>query len=70
MLRYGLEKKKAFHDEKKVNFLSPKNESFPKGLTHGIGQKNQIFFSFIFWKNRLRNNVDLWSEEKQSLSEQ
>ena len=53
MLRYGLEKKKAFHDEKKVNFLSPKNESFPKGLTHGIGQKIQIFSRLFFEKTDL-----------------
>lgn len=53
MLRYGLEIKKAFHNDKKVNFLSPKNEYFPKGLTHGIGQKIKKFSRLFFEKTDL-----------------
>ena len=41
---YGLERKEAFEDDKKVNFLSPKNGYFPKGFTHGFGQKIRNFF--------------------------
>ena len=44
MLSYGLEKKQDFHDDRHVNFVKSKIGYFPKGLTHGFGQKIQIFF--------------------------
>ena len=33
---------------KNAIFLSPKNEYFPKGLTHPLGQKIQNFFLISF----------------------
>ena len=44
MFSYGLEQKKAFGDAKISLFLSPKNGYFPKGFTHGFGQKVDNFF--------------------------
>ena len=44
MFSYGLERKEAFEDDKNVNFLSPKNRFFPKGFTHGFGEKVEDFF--------------------------
>ena len=44
MFSYGLEKKKPFGDDKNFSFLSPKNGYFPKGFTHGFGQKVDNFF--------------------------
>ena len=43
-LRYGLERKEAFEDDKNVNFVKSKKWFFPKGLTHGFGQKIHNFF--------------------------
>ena len=57
MFSYGLERKKTFKDDKNVNFLSPKNGYFPKGFTHGFGQKVDNFFWCVFQQNRPRNNV-------------
>ena len=57
MFRYGLERKEAFEDDKNVNFLSPKNGYFPKGFTHGFGQKVDNLFYCVFQQNRPRNNV-------------
>ena len=42
MLSYGLERKRSF--DKNVNFLRSENGYFPKGLTHGFGQKIHNFF--------------------------
>ena len=44
MLSYGLERKETFEDDKNLNFLSPKNEYFSKGFTHGFGQEIHNFF--------------------------
>ena len=45
MLSYGLERKEAFEDDKKMSiFQSPNNGYFPKGLTHGFSQKIHNFF--------------------------
>ena len=44
MFSYGLERKEAFEDDKNVNFFqSKKNGYFPKGFTHGFGQKIRNF---------------------------
>ena len=43
MVSYGLERKEAVEDDKNVNFLSAKNGYFPKGFTHGFGQKIRNF---------------------------
>ena len=48
MLSYGLERKEAFSDDKNVNFVMSKNGYFPKGFTHGFGQKVQKSFQFVF----------------------
>ena len=44
MFSYGLERKEAVEDAKNSIFLSPKNGYFPKGFTHGFGQKIHNFF--------------------------
>ena len=56
---YGLERKEAFEDDENVNFFKSKkwvfskgvdpwfrskNGYFPKGFTHGFGQKIHKFF--------------------------
>ena len=44
MFSYGLERKEAFEDLIKMSiFLCPKNGYFPKGFTHGFGQKIHNF---------------------------
>ena len=42
---------------------------FFKGKVFSV-KKSKIFTTVFFKKNRLRNNVKLWSKEKQSLSGQ
>ena len=44
MFSYGLERKEAFEDDKNVNSFKSKNGYFPKGFTHGFGQKVDNFF--------------------------
>ena len=45
MLTYALNRKAAFEDDKSVNFFQvQKIGPFPKGLTHGFGEKIQKFF--------------------------
>ena len=44
MFSYSLERKEAFGDDKNVNFFKSKNGYFPKGFTHGFGQKIHNFF--------------------------
>ena len=44
MFSYGPEWKKAFDDDKNMSFLKSKNGYFPKGFTHGFGQKIHHFF--------------------------
>ena len=43
-----LERKDAFYAIKTTSSKSRKIEIFPKGLTHGLGQKLAIFPSFFF----------------------
>ena len=45
-------------------FESPKNGYFPKGLTHGFGQKIHNFFHCVFQQNRPRNSVKLRSRKE------
>ena len=42
-----LERKNAFLGYKSKNFKTGKIEIFPKGLTHGFGQKLAVFPSFF-----------------------
>ena len=44
MFSYGLERKEAFEDDKNLKFFKSKNGYFPKGFTHGFGQKICNFF--------------------------
>ena len=44
MLNDFAEKKETFLAIKNIIFQSLKNRIFPKGLTHGFGQKMPIFF--------------------------
>ena len=48
MFSYRLERRKAFEDEKNVIFFNPENGYFPKGFTHGFGQKIPQFFLVCF----------------------
>ena len=44
MFSYSLKGKKLLRTTKISMFLSPKNGYFPKGFTHGFGQKVDNFF--------------------------
>ena len=44
MFSNGVERKDALRTTKISIFLSPKNWYFPKGLSHGFGQKVDNFF--------------------------
>ena len=50
---YGLERKEAFEDDKNVQKMG----IFPKGFTHGFGEKVDNFFIFFFQQKSARNNV-------------
>ena len=52
-----LERKETFFKYKNKISQSPKNRSFPKGLTHGFGQKMPILSLFAFGQNKTRNKV-------------
>ena len=52
-----LERKNAFLANRKKTSKSRKIEIFPKGLTHGFGQKMAIFPSLFFFCNIGRENV-------------
>ena len=52
-----LDKKEPFLDYKRKISESPKNRIFPKGLTHGFGQKMPILSLFGFGQNKTRNKV-------------
>ena len=47
-LRYSRTRKAPFYPIKTRSSESPKLEIFPKGLTHGFGQKMAIFLCFFF----------------------
>ena len=49
--------KEPFFDYKRKISKSPKNRIFPKGLTHGFGQKMPILSLFGFGQNKTINNV-------------
>ena len=52
MFSYGLERKEAFEDDKSLNFLSPKNGYFRKGLIHPLFRsKNPQFLLVCFSAN-------------------
>ena len=57
MFNNVLERKETFFGQKKSIFFSPKNQIFPKGLTHAFGQKMSFFSSVVFGQNKTRNNV-------------
>ena len=47
-----LERKNAFLGYKNMKFKKSKIDIFPKGLTHGFGQKMAIFATFFFRQYR------------------
>ena len=47
-LRYGLERKENFEDDKKVNFLKSKKWVFSKGVDPWFQSKNPQFFLVSF----------------------
>ena len=50
-------------------FLSPKNEYFPKGFTHGFGQKVENFFSVFFSKIGLEIMFSYGLEKKEAFED-
>ena len=48
---------KTLFDYKVKNFQSPKNRTFPKGLTDAFDQKMFCFSLFVFGQRRTRNKV-------------
>ena len=44
---FAEEKRNLFFGYKKHNFSKSKKSTFPKGLTHGFGQKIPIFFVYV-----------------------
>ena len=52
-----LDTKEPFFDYKRKISKSPKNRIFPKGLTHGFGQKMPILSLFGFGQNKTKNKV-------------
>ena len=65
MLNNVLEKKETFSYYIK-NFESLKNRIFPKGLTHALGQKCQIFLYLDFVKTRLEIMLNNFGEKKEN----
>ena len=51
------DRKETFFKYKKKIFQSPKNRSFPKGLTHAFGQKMPNFSLFGCGQNKTRKNA-------------
>ena len=52
-----IDRKETFFKYKNKIFQSPKNRSFPKGLTHAFGQKMTIFSLFGCGQNKTRKNA-------------
>ena len=52
-----LDTKEPFFDYRRKISESPKNLSFPKGLTHAFGQKMPNFSLFGFGQNKTRKNA-------------
>ena len=50
-------------------FHKAKNRNFPKGLTHDLDQKIQIFSLFVFRQNKLKHRVSWCSEIKRKIFE-
>ena len=50
-------------------FLSPKNGYFPKGFTHGFGQKVDNFFSVFFSKIGLEIMISYGLERKEGFED-
>ena len=63
-----LERKNAFLAHKKRSSKSRKIEIFPKGLTHGFGQKMAIFPCLFFLQYRPGKCVLQYSRTKKRLS--
>ena len=66
MLNNVLEKKETVSYYKKNNFKSLKNHIFPKGLTHALGQKCQIFLYLDCAKIRLEIMLNNFREKKET----
>ena len=50
-------KKQAFLDNRNKDLRKPQNCLFAKGLVYDLGQKVEVFSSFVFIKNRSRKSV-------------
>ena len=66
MLNNVLEKKETVSYYIKKNFQSLKNRIFPKGLTHALGHKCQIFLYLDFVKTRLEIILNNFGEKKET----
>ena len=66
MLNDFAEKKETFLAIKNIIFQSLKNRIFPKGLTHGFGQKKPIFFSLDLIKIRLEITLSEFAMKKET----
>ena len=66
MLNNVLEKKETVSYYIKKNFQSLKNRIFPKGLTHALGHKCQIFLYLDFVKTRLDIMLNNFGEKKET----
>ena len=52
-----IDRKETFFKYKNKIFQSPKNRSFPKGLTHAFGQKMPNCSLFGFGQNKTKKNA-------------
>ena len=52
-----LVRKQAFLDNKNTGLKKRKIDLFAKRIVHDFGQKVEVFWCFVFIKNRLRKSV-------------
>ena len=64
-----IDKKPCLNIKKCVSY-SRKTGYFPKGLTHDFGQKFELSWLCVLIENRLRDDVQGYSEKKISRSTQ
>ena len=64
-----LDKKEPFLDYKRKISESPKNRIFPKGLTHGFGEKCQFFLYLDLVKIRLEKMLNNFVEKEETKKE-
>ena len=70
MLRYGVERKEAFEDDKNVNFLKSKKWVFFKGVGPiALVKKSTIFYSVFFSKIALEIMLSYGLERKEAFED-